>query len=318
MRGILGLIPSCLIVLGATFGQAGAAGSAPPTPGSRLSVPGGEIWYRVVGKDGATPVILIHGGPGNSSVYLKSLEALGDERRVIRYDQLGGGYSDVVHDTTLFTIRRFVDELEQLRRHLSLDRVHLYGHSWGATLALEYYRAHPDHVRSLVLASETLEMPAFAAHVRQLFSEMPDSLSRAVRLRDAGQPFDSTALRSAMMQFRSHFTRTPVRAEMDSLSQLMNPAVSTYMNGTSPFTPNGTLRDYDATPFLREIRVPVLFTVGQFDVAGPENVKRHASLTPGARFVMIEGAGHHTQWDNLNATLAAVRSFLRDSDSRNR
>jgi len=51
-------------------------------------------------------------------------------------------------------------------------------------------------------------------------------------------------------------------------------------------------------------------------VAGPENVKRHANLTPGARLVVIPSAGHHTQWDNLPATLAAVRSFLRGVDSR--
>lgn len=282
----------------------------------RMEVPGGRIWYRVVGGGSATPVVLLHGGPGNSSVYLKSLEALGDERRVVRYDQLGAGYSDVVHDTSLFNIPHFVEELELLRRHLALDRVHLYGHSWGATLALEYYRAHPEHVASLTLASETLELPAFAANVRRLFSEMPDSLSRAVRFRAAGQPFDSAAFRAAMMEFRSHFQRTPVQAELDTMGRLQNPEIAAYMNGTSPFTPTGTLRQYDATPFLRQVRVPVLFTVGEFDVAGPENVKRHASVTPGARLEVIPRAGHHTQWDNLPATLAAVRSFLRDVDAR--
>ena len=286
------------------------------TDGTRTVVPGGRIWSRVVGRGGGTPVILLHGGPGNSSVYLKSLEALGDERLVVRYDQLGAGYSDVVHDTSLFNIGHFVEELDLLRRHLALDRVHLYGHSWGATLALEYYRAHPQHVASLTLASETLELPAFAANVRRLFSEMPDSLARAVRLRATGQPYDSTAFRAAMMEFRSHFQRTPVQAELDTMTRLQNPEIAAYMNGTSPFTPTGTLREYDATPFLRQVSVPVLFTVGEFDVVGPENVKRHAALTPGARVVVIPHAGHHTQWDNLPATLAAVRSFLHEVDGR--
>ena len=286
------------------------------TDGSRLAVPGGNIWYRVVGGGRGTPVILIHGGPGNPSVYLKSLEALGDERLVVRYDQLGAGYSDVVHDTALFNVRHFVEELELLRRHLALDHVHLYGHSWGAILALEYYRAYPQHVTSLTLAGETLDLPAFAANIRGLFQAMPDSLARAVRQRQAGAPYDSTAFQAAMREFRSHFTRTPVRAEMDTLGRLLNPEVGAYMLGTSPFALTGTLRQYDATPFLSQVRVPVLFTVGEFDVAGPDIVKRHASLTPGARFVLIPGAGHHTQWDNLPATLAAVRSFLRDVDSR--
>lgn len=296
--------------------QNNAATPSRLTAGSRLAVPGGHVWYRVVGKGTGTPVILLHGGPGNSSVYLKSLEALGDERIVVRYDQLGAGYSDVVHDTSLFNIPHFVEELDLLRRHLGLERVHLYGHSWGATLALEYYRAHPQHVASLTLASETLDIPAFSANVRGIFSAMPDSMSRAVQLRNAGAPYDTAAFGAAMREFRRHFTRAPVAAEMDTLTRTINPEIGAYMLGTSPFTPSGTLRTYDATPLLSQVRVPVLFLVGEFDVAGPEIVKRHASLTPGARFVSIPNAGHHTQWDNASATLAAVRSFLKDVESR--
>ena len=119
-----------------------------------------------------------------------------------------------------------------------------------------------------------------------------------------------------MAKFRTYFTRSPVQAEMDSLQRLMNPEITVDMNGTSPFTPGGTLREYNATQFLSQVRVPVLFTVGEFDVAGPEIVKHHARLTPGARFVVIPGAAHHTQWDNLPATLTVVRSFLQDVDSR--
>ena len=286
------------------------------TNGSRLAVPGGEIWYRVVGGGRGIPVVLLHGGPGNPSVYLKSLEALGDERVVVRYDQLGAGYSDVVHDTTLFTIPHFVEELDLLRRHLGIDRLNLYGHSWGAILALEYYRAHPQQVASLILASETLDIPGFFGNVRRIFADMPDSMARAVRARADHAPYDSVAFQAAMREFRSHFTRTPVPAEMDTLTRLLNPEVAAYMLGTSPFAPSGTLRRYDATPYLGKVSVPVLFLVGEFDVAGPEIVKRHASLTPGAQFVVIPNAGHHIQWDNPTATLAAIRSFLKGADSR--
>ncbi|HET7039772.1 MAG TPA: proline iminopeptidase-family hydrolase [Gemmatimonadales bacterium] len=314
--------PATLILLllpaGAGVARAQDTATRPiQTEGSRLAVRGGEIWYRVVGGGATTPVVLLHGGPGISSVYLRSLEALADERIVVRYDQLGAGKSDRVTDTALFTIPGFVAELETLRRHLALERIHLYGHSWGATLAVEYYRAHPQHVASLTLASEALDAPAFYANMRRLFLMMPDSLSRAVRLKEAGLPHDSAAYQAAMMElYRRYGTRKPVLAEMDTLARSMNQAISDYMTGTSVFAPNGTLRQYDATPFLEQVKVPALFTVGEYDFVGPGNVRRHAGLTPGARLVVIPGAGHLTQWDNPAANLDAVRSFLRTVDAR--
>lgn len=286
------------------------------TDGSRLAVQGGEIWYRVVGGGPGTPLILVHGGPGVPSVYLKSLEALADERVVVRYDQLGAGKSDVVQDTSFFNIGHFVEELETLRRHLGLERVHLYGHSWGATLVLEYYRAHPQHVASLVLASDALDIPAFFGNMRRIFSTFPDSMYRAVQRQDAGQPYDTVAYQAAMREFSTHYSqRTMVPADADTMRKFENPAIAEYMNGTSLFTPNGTLRDYDATPFLKRVKVPVLFTVGEFDFAGPDIVRRHASLTPGARLAVIPGAAHLTHWDNAPANTEAVRSFLREADA---
>ncbi len=285
------------------------------TGGSRLAVPGGEIWYRVVGSGTGTPLILIHGGPGLSSGYLKSMEALGEDRPVVRYDQLGAGKSDVVTDTSLFAVSRFVEELETLRQHLRLERVHLYGHSWGSILAFEYYRAHPQHVSSLTLASEVLDMPAYYGNMRRLISEMPDSMSRAVQLKEAGQPYDTSAFWAAGRRLMQYSSRRPVRADGDSMARSANDAVADYLNGTSVFKPNGRLRDYDATPLLRTVKVPVLFTAGEFDFVGPELVRQHARITPGARFAMIPGAAHMVQWDNAPANIDAVRTFLRDVDA---
>jgi proline iminopeptidase len=81
--------------------------------------------------------VLIHGGPGFSSFYLKLFEELGNNRQVVRYDQLGSGKSDIIADTTMSTINHFVEELELLRIHLGLSKGHLLGHSWGTIIALE-------------------------------------------------------------------------------------------------------------------------------------------------------------------------------------
>src|SRR5205085_9191914 len=92
------------------------AGVAAESPEKYLFVDGGRIWYRKVGSGDATPVILLHGGPGIPSHYLKPFEALSDERPVVRYDQLGGGHSEHTTDLRLFTIKRYVAELDSLRR----------------------------------------------------------------------------------------------------------------------------------------------------------------------------------------------------------
>ncbi|WP_373069301.1 hypothetical protein [Gemmatimonas sp.] len=83
---------------------------------------GGRIWYKQSGVGTGTPVVLMHGGPGAGSFYLKPFEALGDDRLVVRYDQLGAGKSNRLADTTLMNIPRFVEELDSLRRTLEIDR----------------------------------------------------------------------------------------------------------------------------------------------------------------------------------------------------
>jgi alpha/beta hydrolase fold len=120
--------PIALLIGLAGCGQMARADCAGPiTPGeAMLRVADGRIWYKITGTGRGTPVILLHGGPGYSSFYLKPFEALGDDRPVVRYDQLGGGKSDRITDTALFTIDHFVRELDSLRAHLGCQRVHLF------------------------------------------------------------------------------------------------------------------------------------------------------------------------------------------------
>jgi proline iminopeptidase len=308
---VLALVVGC----GRPGGDEAPADRAIATDSSRLAVAGGEIWYRVTGTDTGTPVILLHGGPGFSSYYLKSLERLGDERLVVRYDQLGGGKSDPLSDTTRFTIEHFVAELDSLRRHLGPERVHLYGHSWGTILAVEYYRAHPEHVVSLVLGSPALDLPAWERNARELLTTLPDSMQQAVQIREAEGNYDAPDYQAAVGEFYGRYVwLRPVEADLDSIMASVNLDIYSYMWGPSEFTATGTLRRYDARPVLASIDVPVLYTVGEFDEANPELVEGFAQQTPDARVVVIPDAAHITAWDNPEADLRAVREFLREVD----
>lgn len=294
--------------------QAGAA--TPAAAETMLPVDGGRIWYRVTGTGTGTPVILLHGGPGVGSFYLKPLEALGDDRPVVRYDQLGAGHSDVVNDTTLFTIAHFVAELDSLRAALGYQTVHLVGHSWGTMLAYEYYRAHPEHVASLTLASPALSAPAWTRNAAKLIRTLSDSAQDAIRAREATHDYDAPDYVAAVNEYYGRYVMLrPVQEDMDSTFKMMNNALYQYMWGPSEFTATGTLKSYDVTRQLRRIKVPTLYTVGEFDEAGPDVVARFAKATPGARYEVIPDAAHLSTWDNPDAMLSVIRDFLRQADS---
>jgi len=299
----------------ATAAQQGAVAALGPGE-ARLAVDGGQIWYKKSGTGTGTPLILLHGGPGFSSFYLKPLEALGDDRVVIRYDQLGGGRSGPLTDTTKMTIAHFVQELDSLRGSLGYDKVHIVGHSWGTILGYEYYKAHPEHVVSLTLASAALDIPTWEKNARRLVTTLSDTAQRAIKLREAEKRFDAPDYQAAINEFYGKYVwRHPVEADLDSTMKTANDAIYNYMQGPSEFTITGTLKHYDVTPELKTIKVPVLFTVGEFDEADPLTIKRQAALTPGARVEVIPGAAHVTTWDNPAAMVEAVRSFLRHVDS---
>jgi proline iminopeptidase len=296
------------------------AGESSPALGAGeayLPVPDGRIWYKRTGTGTGTPVILLHGGPGYNSFYLKSLEALGDDRPVIRYDQLGGGKSGPMTDTSQMTIAHFVRELDSLRIALGYARVHILGHSWGTILGFEYYRAHPEHVASLTMASAALDIPAWERNARRLVRTLSDSAQEAIRVREAERKFDAPDYQRALEEFYGKYVwRHPPEADLDSTMKLANQDIYGYMQGPSEFTITGTLKSYDVTPLLGTIKVPTLYTVGEFDEADPPTIRRFASLTPGAAVEVIPGAAHITTWDNPEAMLRVVRRFLRKVDAR--
>ena len=300
----------------ATANAAATATTALPAGEARLAVDGGNIWYKVSGSGTATPAILLHGGPGFASFYMKSLEAISADRPVVRYDQLGAGHSDGMKDTAMMNIAHFVRELDSLRAKLGYDKFHVIGHSWGTILGLEYYRAHPEHVASLTLMSAALDIPTWEKNAKALVKTLPDSLQKTIAQSEAAGDFKNPAYEAALMEFYGRYVwRTPVQADLDSTFAGVNEALYNYMQGPSEFTITGTLKKYNATPYLKDVKVPVLFTVGEFDEADPPTIKKHAAMTPGAKYAVIPNAAHIVEWDNPEETNRVVRSFLQSVDS---
>lgn len=285
-----------------------------------VEVTGGRVWYRIWGSGTATPLLALHGGPGFSSVYLKSLEGLSDERPVIIYDQLGSGHSEQPADTSLWHVARFVEELAQVREALGLERVHLLGHSWGSMLAAEYMLGNPEGVESVIMASPALSISRWLADAKQLLTTLPDSLQTTIEQHEAAGTTASVEYQDAVMEFYRRFLsrRDPWSLDTDSAFMQFNTVVYEKMWGPSEFTATGSLKTFERAESLRDLTVPVLFTAGRYDEATPETVAYYDSLTPDSRLVILENSAHLTMQDEPERYVEVVREFLAEIEARRR
>jgi proline iminopeptidase len=277
-----------------------------------VNVKGGKIWYRVTGQGSKTPILMLHGGPGTPSYYLNPLRLLGEDRKVITFDQLGCGRSDAITDTTLMTIDTFVEQVHTLLSTLQIDKVHLYGHSWGTMLGVDYYLKYPQKIKSLILASPCLNAYMWVSDADSLISTLPDSVQTILHNNINGVSQDSAVLANAVMVYSNSFytRKTPMSADMDSANAETGWNVYNYMWGPNEFFALGTLKNYDRTKELSSIKVPTLYTCGDFDSATPKTLKYYQSLTPNSKLVVFKNAGHYTMHDNPGDNISAISDFL--------
>lgn len=289
------------------------------TPGGGLqegfiAVPGGKVWYSIAGAAGVrTPLLVLHGGPGVPHDYLEPLEALADERPVVFYDQLGCGNSDKPADPRLWTLERFVDELVEVRRALDLGKVHILGHSWGSMLAVEYLLTRkPAGVASAIFSGPCLSAFRFGADQREYLADLPESMRGVIQEAEAAGSFESQEYQEAVMAYyRLHVCRLRPWPECLNRSlEKLGQEVYSSMWGASEFTLTGTLKDYDRTEGLNEIKLPVLFSCGRHDESTPATTSFYRKMLPGSELVIFEDASHMHHLEKPKEYLKAVRAFL--------
>ncbi len=128
---------------------------------------GYKFHTEIFGNPDAPTVIVVHGGPGGDFEYLKPLQALAKDYRVIFYDQRGTGLSPRV-DKNLLTMEQNLDDLKSVVDHFSNGKkVKLIGHSWGAMLVVGYLSKHPELVsQSVIVEPGILTSEAARADVK--------------------------------------------------------------------------------------------------------------------------------------------------------
>ena len=281
-------------------------------PEGYILVEGGRVWYKIAGagKPGI-PLLTLHGGPGYPHDYLEPLQQLADERPVIFYDQLGCGQSDQPDDRALWRIDRFLRELEQVRRSLALAQVHLFGHSWGSMLAVDYVLGG-ESVTSLILAGPALSIPRWRADAAQLRKTLPAEVQETLACHEAAGATNTLKYRAATKQYYHRYLcrMDPWPDQMNRSHQASSGAVYREMWGPSEFYATGNLINYDRTDRLCAIAAPTLYTCGRYDEATPEATAWYRSLTPSAEMLIFEHSAHMPHLEETDAYLSALRDFL--------
>ncbi len=277
-----------------------------------VDVPGGSVWYEIVGGGKGIPLVTLHGGPGSTHWGMEPLKALADERPVVFYDQLGCGASDRPDDLSLWRTERFVEELHLLREALGYDRVHILGHSWGTMLGADYYLAHPDGIVSLVMSSPCISIERWIQDCNEYRRALPADVQEVLDRHEREGTTDSQEYDDATEVFnKRHVMRLdPVPEASKRGREGRGQVVYETMWGPNEFYMTGNLKGYDRSGRLGEIKVPTLYSCGRVDEAAPATVEWYHSLTPGSEFVVYENSAHMPYWEEIDRYIGVVRDFL--------
>jgi proline-specific peptidase len=281
-----------------------------------------RTWYRTFGAsaDGKLPIVILHGGPGATHQYLESLERLAASgRQVIFYDQIGCGRSDRPTDPAFYSVQTFVDELDAVRAHLQLERVHLLGQSWGGMLAMEYALTKPRGLVSMIVADSPASMPLWISEANRLRAELPPEVEATLRKHEADGTTTDPAYEEAVDVFyERHLCRLeewPDGLLRTGEALAEDGFVYNLMNGPSEFHCIGTLKDWDITPRLHEIETPTLLLSGRYDEATPAIVGAIHERIPNARWTIFEASSHTPHLEEPEAFDAAVLAFLDEREA---
>lgn len=297
-----------------------------------IGTPKGEfrVWTRRVGNNPLVKVLLLHGGPGATHEYFAACDSFFPAAGIeyYFYDQLGSAWSDQPDDPDLWTIPRFVDEVEQVRVALGLDRTNFYllGHSWGGLLAMEYALAHQEHLKGLLISNMMSSGPAYNAYAeRVLMPAMDQGVLAEIKGFEADGTTDDPRYMELLFQhhYVHHILRRPLDEWPDPVNRAfaaINQSIYVPMQGPSELGAGGTLMTWDRTDDLDRITVPTLVIDAQHDTMDPEWMRMMARKLPQGTYLHCPNGSHMAMYDDQETYFRGVIDFIarveRASESR--
>lgn len=280
---------------------------------TRVPVHGHEVVAYSFGS-GEEVLFCVNGGPGLGCDYIRDSHSrlAGDRYRVVAFDQLGCGASDHPDDESLWTLERYVEEVEIVRTTLDLGKVHLLGHSWGTWLGIEYALTYPDGFKTLILADGAADIPHLMGEIERQRSALGSETVAMMQRHEAEGTLDHPEYKGAteILDYR-HMCRLQARPEafLRSITGL-NTAPWEVILGTNSFCYTGSIKDWNRLDQLHRIYQPALVLCGLHDLQTPACSRLMHQALPNSQVIVFPNSSHLPFFEEPDAYFTALQAFL--------
>lgn len=283
-----------------------------------------NVWTKRIGNNPRIKVLLLSGGPGIPHDYLEPFESYfpAEDIEFYYYDELGNGYADKPADSTRYTIPAAVEELEQVREALHLDKENffLYGHSWGGILAMEYALKYQQHLKGLIISNMSSSAREFNRYVKEeLTKSIPPAVLDTINALTAKNDFANPKYMKLVTEhfYAQFICRLPEWPEpLNRAFSKLNQPYYLSMQGPSEFGITGNLRNWDISAHLKEIAVPTLTIGARYDEMDPAHMKWMSTQVQHGSYLYCDKGSHLSIYDQQPYYMQGIIRFIKEIDSK--
>jgi len=281
-----------------------------------------NVWTKKFGNNPKIKVLLLHGGPGGTHEFFESFESFLPKEGIefYEYDQLGSYFSDKPTDSSLWTTERFVEEVEQVRKALGLnkDNFYLLGHSWGGILATEYALKYQANIKGLIISNMMASCPAYGKYADDVLAKQMDKkVLDTIRAIEAKGDFSNPKYMELLTTnfYNEHLCRLKQWPEaLNRAFPHINSQIYVMMQGPSEFGVSGRLENWDRSKDLPQLKIPTLTIGGKYDTMDPEYMKWMATQVQQGDSLICPNGSHCSMWDDQQHYFTGLIKFIKTVD----
>ena len=282
-----------------------------------------NVWTKRFGNNPKIKILLLHGGPALTHEYMECFETFFQRQgfEFYEYDQLGSYYSDQPKDSSLWTIPRFVDEVEQVRKAIGADSTNFYvlGNSWGGIMAMEYALKYQNHLKGLLVANMVASAPEYGKYAEEVLSkQMKPAVLAELKALEAKKDFDNPRYMELLIPNFYHEHLCRLKEWPDSWNRALkhvNGEIYSMMQGPSEFGISGRLANWDIKNRLKEIAVPTLMIGAKYDTMDPNAMEAQSKMVKKGSYLFCPNGSHLSMWDDQQVFMNGVIKFIKDVDA---